>query len=79
MIYLGDVITADSHNTSEINRRIALASSELTSLQNVWSHANLSVRKKIGFFHALIDPKLICALDGIWLNQCKYIRRIMKV
>ena len=58
-------------------------------MQKVWSHANLSVRKKIALFHALVVPKLMCALDGIWLNQCQRrrldsfhvgcIRRIVKI
>ena len=71
MMYLGGVLSADGHCTSEINRRIGLASSEFSSLQKVWSHANLSVRKKIAIYQALIVPKLMYALEGIWLNQCQ--------
>ena len=70
MVYLGGVIAADGHNTSEINRRIGLANREFASLQKVWSHANVFVREKIAFFHSLIVPKFMYALDSIWLNQC---------
>ena len=89
MVYLGGVISADGQCTSEINRRIGLASSEFSSLQKVWSHANLSVRKKIAIYQSLIVPKLMYALEGIWLNQGQRrrldsfhngcIRRIVKV
>ena len=65
IVYLGGVIAADSHSTSEINRRIGLANREFASLQKVWSHANLCVRKKMNFFHALVVLKLMYALDGI--------------
>ena len=65
MVYLGGVISADGHNTSEINRRIGLANSEFTSLQKIWSHANLPVRRKIAIYQALIVPKLMYALDSI--------------
>ena len=71
MVYLGGIIAADGHNTLEINRRIELVNNEFTSLQKVWSHANLSVRKKIAIYQSLIVPKLMYALDGIWLNQCQ--------
>ena len=67
------VIAADSHSTSEINLRIGLANSEFAFLQkkkkNVSCESFCSKKKYV--FHALVIPKLMYALDGIWLNQCQ--------
>ena len=71
IVYLGSIISADGFHTSELSRRIGLASHEFNLLQKIWSHANLSVRKKITIYHSLIVSKLMNALDGIWLNQCQ--------
>ena len=89
MVYLGGILSSSGQSTSEINRRVGLANHEFTLLQKVWSHANLSIRKKISIYQSLILPKLMYALDGLWLNQCERrrldsfhvgcIRRIIKV
>ena len=89
IVYLGGVISSDGYHSSEINRRIGLAMHEFSLLQKIWSHANLTVRKKISIYHSLVVSKLMYALDGIWLNQCQRrrldsfhvscIRRIIKI
>ena len=77
MVYLGGVIIADGHNTSEINPRIGLADSEFSSLQKVWLHANLSGRKKIALFYPLVVPNLKSFDRIALLDHYNYVREMI--
>ena len=63
MIYLCSLISDDGVITSELSRRIGMAYSDFSALQRVWSHANITRKKKIVIFNACIISKLLYGLD----------------
>ena len=69
MIYLGGLLTDDGAITSELSRRVGMAYSDYSSLQHVWSHANITRKRKIQIFNACIISKLLYGLDIAWLRQ----------
>ena len=58
-------------------------------MQQIWSHANLPIRRKLKIYNALLVSKVMYSLDGMWLSECELkrldsfhctcIRRILKV
>ena len=89
MIYLGGLLSDDGHIASELGRRIGLAHSEFSTLHRIWSHANLSIAKKLPYYNTFVISKLLFAVDGLWLPNtelkrldafhCMCIRRILKI
>ena len=69
MIYLGGLLTDDGTITSELSRRVGMAYSDFSSLPRVWSHANITRKRKIQIFNACIISKLMYGLDIAWLRQ----------
>ena len=55
-VYLGSLLTADNCHTSDIKRRLALASSSFKRLTNIWKCRNLSNQLKVQLFNSLIVP-----------------------
>lgn len=89
MIYLCGLLADDGHIASELGRRIGLAHAEFSTLYRIWSHANITVAKKLAYFNTFIVSKLMYAVDGMWLSNtglkrldafhCTCVRRILKI
>ena len=62
MTYLGSVLAPDGHMSAELSRRIGMAKGEFRAIRQVWSHSNLSMRRKLEIFSALIGTKLLYSL-----------------
>jgi hypothetical protein len=68
LVYLGSLLSSDGLAGSELNRRLGAASSEFKTLSRIWSHAKLSVEKKLRIFDACVLSKLLYCLHTTWLN-----------
>ena len=89
MVYLGGLLSNDGHIASELGRRIGLAHADFSTLHRIWSHANITVAKKLAYYNMFITSKLMFAIDGMWLSNtelkildafhCTCIRRILKI
>ena len=49
MVYLGSMLAADGRIYSELNRRIGQAKADFDKLKQVWSHSNMSTKRKLRF------------------------------
>ena len=65
--YLGATIYGDGRADSEISRKIGAARADFQQLQKLWNHANVSVKDKLQFFHALIVSRLVYGLSTVWM------------
>jgi len=65
--YLGAVINRDRRLDSEVSRKVGIAKSDFRELSKVWNHANVPVKEKLEFFHALIMSRLEYGLSSVWL------------
>ena len=65
--YLGASIYSDGRADSEISRKLGTARADFTQLAAVWKHANVPVKDKLQYFHALIVSRLIYGLSSMWL------------
>ena len=89
LIYLGGLVSNDGRVRSELNRRLSEGRNLFNLLRRCWSHANLTVERKLVVFNACITSKVMCALDSAWLLksdrsrldafQCACLRRILKI
>ena len=71
MKYFGSLLTNDGSIGAELNRRLGLARADFRKLQTVWSHANLSSRRKVRIFDACIATKLLYGLASACLTQAE--------
>jgi hypothetical protein len=65
--YLGAVINRDGRLDSEVSRKVGIAKSDFRELSKLWNHANVPVKEKLEFFHALIMSRLEYGLSSVWL------------
>ena len=89
LIYLGGLISSDSSVSRELNRRLSEGRSLFNVLKRFWSHANLTIKRKLIVFNACVTSKVMYALDSAWLLkadrtrldafQCACLRRILKI
>ena len=89
LIYLGGMISSDSCVSRELNRRLGEGRSLFNILKRFWSHANLTMQRKLRVFNACITSKVMYALDSAWFLkvdrtrldafQCACLRRILKI
>jgi len=57
--YLGSIQTSDGYCRSDIARRIDLASSAMSSLDNIWNTKHLSIQTKVRVYLILVLSILI--------------------
>lgn len=69
MSYLGGLLSDDGTIASELGRRIGLAYFDFFTLQCIWSHANISRKRKVSLFNTLVLSKLMYAFDTMWLSK----------
>ena len=68
-VYLGGMLTSSTSACPEVSRRIGEARGSFKSLEQCWSHANISHRRKIELYHACVVSKLLYGLESLWLLQ----------
>jgi len=61
--YLGSIQTSDGYCRSDIARRIGLASSAMSSLNNIWSTKHLSIQTKVRVYQTLVLSILLYASE----------------
>jgi len=61
--YLGSIQTSDGYCRSDIARRIGLASSAISSLNNIWSTKHLSIETKVRVYQTLVLSILLYASE----------------
>ena len=61
--YLGSIQTSDGYCRSDIARRIGLASSAMSSLNNTWSTKHLSIETKVRVYQTLVLSILLYASE----------------
>ena len=71
MQYLGCVLSADGRLASELGRRIGEATRSFEALRRVWSHASISIRRKVKIFDSCVVSKLAYGLQSACLNQAE--------
>ena len=89
MHYLGTILAADGTLKGEIGRKLAAAWGEFQKLRRAWHHTNLSKRRKLEVFQAVITSRALYGLEGAWLNaaerrrldgfQAKCLRQILGI
>ena len=67
--YLGSILSADGHISSELSRRIGMASQDFKNLSKCWSHIRITKWVKFDILRTLIVSKLLYGLDTAWLNK----------
>ena len=63
LLYLGALISKDSRITSELARRIGIASADFKNLRRCWNHTDLTMKEKLRIFYILIISKLTYGLQ----------------
>jgi len=74
---------------SEISSKIGVAKQEFRALSQIWSHANITKRRKLQLYRSLVLSKLLYGLQTVWLSKglrqridafhCSCIRRILGI
>ena len=87
--YLGATLAADGKIHHELARRIGAATADFKTLQKVWNHSTLNIRRKLRLFEAYVTSKVTYNLHVAWLNKserrrldgfcCRCLRRIMHI
>ena len=62
------MISGDGRITSELNRRIGMASADFATLSRIWNHSNLTRLDKVEIYQVLILSKLLYGLETTWLS-----------
>ena len=52
--YLGSILNEDVTSTSEIKRRLAIATGQLAKLNKIWNSKNIATGTKIRLMHSLV-------------------------
>ena len=89
MIYLGGLLSDDGRSEKELSRRLGLAASDFKKLSRIWSHSNVSSRRKLHIFKSCVISVLMYGLKTMWLGtasrrrldgfQARCIRRILRI
>ena len=61
------LISCDGRVLRELTRRLSEGRSIFLIMRKLWSHANLSVKRKIEIFNAHITSKVMYSLESLWL------------
>ena len=89
IVYLGSLLQSDGSAGSELSRRLGEAKGILDKLCRVWSHANISMQRKIQIYVSCVESKLMYNLPSMWLTaaenrkldafQAKSLRKILHI
>ena len=67
MQYLGAALAADGRIDSELSRKLGAASADFRQLRALWSHAGITLVKKLVYFESMVVSKLQYGLATTWL------------
>ena len=89
VVYLGGLITCDGKATTEVIRRTGEGRAIFRQLQRLWSHANITVERKVAIYQACIVTKVLHSLESLWLLKsdisridafhCSCLRQILRI
>lgn len=68
-VYLGGLLTANGSTTTALSRRLGEAGVGYDKLHKVWSHANITVKRKVQIFEAVVLTKLLYSLETLTFNK----------
>ena len=68
-VCLGGLINAKADARPELTRRLGEARSIYKKLQQCWSHANITRKRKVALYRSIVVPKLMYNLESLWLNE----------
>ena len=68
-VYLGGLLSTKVDSRPEVTRRLGEAKRVFQSLAKCWSHANITMHRKMHLFQAIVLPKLLYNLESLWLLQ----------
>ena len=68
-VYLGGLLNTGCTAKPEFTRRLGEARGVFKSLQQCWSHANISMARKVELYRAIVVPKLLYNLESVWALQ----------
>ena len=87
--YLGAILHRTGRVDSEISSKLGMAKQEFRALSQIWSHANITKRRKLELYRSLVISKLLYGLQTVWLSKglrqridafhCSCIRRILGI
>ena len=70
-VYLGGLLSTTANSKPEVTRRIGEAKRIFKLLGKCWSHANITKRRKLELFRAIVLPKLLYNLESLWLLKAE--------
>jgi hypothetical protein len=68
LLYLGSLVSDDGRISSELKRRLGIATGEFRNLSRLWRHSRLGRARKIAIFEAVVVSALMYGLAAAWLN-----------
>ena len=68
-VYLGGLLNTSMQAKSEVTRRIGEAKGIFKALRQCWSHANISMQRKLELHDACVVSKVMYNLESLWLLQ----------
>ena len=69
LLYLGSIVSDDSSISTELARRLGMATGEFRKLSRLWRHSTLGRARKIQIFEAVVVSILMYGLAAAWLNK----------
>ena len=66
--YMGSMLCCSGRNGTELTCRLGAARAEFDRLCKIWAHASLPRAKKLQIYQACVVTKLMCCLEGLFLN-----------
>jgi hypothetical protein len=66
--YLGAAISEDGLCDNELSRRIGIAKGQFLALVRLWKHSALSLRRRLHFYSALVESRLLYGLVSVCLK-----------
>jgi len=67
--YLGSTLNENMTSQNEITTRLAIATSQLAKLSNIWNSKKIKVKTKIKLMHALITSVVLYGCESWTLNK----------
>ena len=69
LLYLGSVVSDDGRVSTELARRLGMATGEFRKLSRLWRHSALGRARKVEIFEAVVVSLLMYGLAAAWLNK----------
>ena len=66
---MGGMLSSVATVAPEVSRRLGEARASFKSLNQCWSHANITRQRKCQLYHAYVTSRLLYGLESLWLLQ----------